>query len=89
MSEPPVKQNQGSPRLQASKVRTCASPTILLVWSPRLRLEPAAEAGSTPWLALTVERACSKQHLDRCRPKPTGSAMISATIFLGTDSTLA
>src|SRR5215204_454825 len=47
-----IAHTRGSPRLEASRARTRASPSILSVFARRRRREVAIEAGSTTWLSI-------------------------------------
>src|SRR3954468_13918936 len=47
-----IAHTRGSPRLEASRARTRASPSILSVFARRRRREVAMEAGSTTWLSI-------------------------------------
>src|SRR5918993_4197682 len=47
-----IAKTRGSPRLEASKVRTKASPSIRSVFARRRRRAVAIEAGSTTWLSI-------------------------------------
>jgi hypothetical protein len=76
-----IAQTRGSPRFQASRVRSKVSPSMASVFARRRRRGTAIDAASTNWLSI---RFASSR---RCTQKPSNLASWTTTIPTGAPAT--